>query len=59
MPGEPRSLDQRQLVGDLLERAFAGSASSLVMQALAGRRATADELAEIRRLLAEMENNEK
>jgi predicted transcriptional regulator len=42
---------QRQLVDDLLERAFGGSAMSLVMQALAGGRATPEELAEIRRLL--------
>ena len=42
---------QRQLVGDLLERAFDGSAASLVMQALATRRATPDELDEIRQLL--------
>lgn len=42
---------QRQLVGDLLDRAFGGSASKLVMQALATTRATPDELQEIRRLL--------
>ena len=42
---------QRQLVGDLMERAFGGSASKLVMQALASTRATPDELREIRRLL--------
>jgi predicted transcriptional regulator len=42
---------QRQLVGDLLDRAFGGSASKLVMQALAARRATPEELDEIRRLL--------
>src|ERR687887_988483 len=42
---------QRQLVRDLLERAFGGSASKLVMQALATRRASADELREIRRLI--------
>jgi len=42
---------QRQLVGDLLDRAFGGSASKLVLQALAARRATAEELGEIRRLL--------
>lgn len=42
---------QRQLVRDLLDRAFGGSASKLVMQALAARRATAEELGEIRRLL--------
>ena len=42
---------QRQLVRDLLDRAFGGSASKLVMQALAARRASADELREIRRLI--------
>jgi len=42
---------QRQLVRDLLDRAFGGSASKLVMQALAARRASAEELGEIRKLL--------
>lgn len=42
---------QRQLVRDLLDRAFGGSASKLVMQALATRRASAEELSEIRKLL--------
>jgi BlaI family penicillinase repressor len=42
---------QQQLVGDLLDRAFGGSSSKLVMQALAARRASAEELGEIRRLL--------
>jgi BlaI family penicillinase repressor len=42
---------QRQLVRDLLDRAFGGSASKLVMQALAARRSTPEELVEIRRLL--------
>ena len=42
---------QRQLVRDLLDRAFGGSASKLVMQALAARRASAEELSEIRRLI--------
>jgi predicted transcriptional regulator len=42
---------QRQLVGDLLDRAFGGSASKLVMQALASRKASPQELDEIRRLI--------
>ena len=42
---------QRQLVRDLLDRAFGGSSSKLVMQALAARRASVEELTEIRRLL--------
>jgi predicted transcriptional regulator len=46
---------QRQLVGDLLDRAFGGSAQQLVMQALAAKPASPDELAEIRRLIDELE----
>jgi predicted transcriptional regulator len=42
---------QRQLVRDLLDRAFGGSASKLVMQVLSARRATQEELGEIRRLI--------
>lgn len=43
---------QRQLVKDLLDRAFDGSTSQLVRQALASTAASPDELREIRRLLA-------
>src|SRR5437879_2471482 len=50
---------QRQLVGHLLERVFAGSARKLVMQALAVKKASREELAEIRRLLDEMEGGAK
>ena len=42
---------QRHLVADLVDRAFGGSTSKLVVQALASKRATPDELKEIRRLL--------
>jgi predicted transcriptional regulator len=42
---------QRQLVRDLVDRAFGGSASKLVLQALASKRATPDEIVEIRRLI--------
>jgi predicted transcriptional regulator len=42
---------QRQLVRDLLDRAFGGSASKLVMQALATKRASTEELSEIRKLI--------
>jgi BlaI family transcriptional regulator, penicillinase repressor len=42
---------QRQLVRDLLERAFGGSSSKLVMQALNAKRATPEELGEIRKLI--------
>lgn len=46
-----RNETERQLVGDLLDRAFGGSASRLVMQALASKAATPEELAQIRRFL--------
>jgi BlaI family transcriptional regulator, penicillinase repressor len=42
---------QRQLLCDLMDRAFGGSSSKLVLQALASKRASSDELAEIRRIL--------
>jgi BlaI family transcriptional regulator, penicillinase repressor len=46
-----RDATQRQLVSDLLDRAFGGSAATLVMQALSAHPASAEELREIRRLL--------
>jgi len=49
---------QRQLVRDLLDRAFGGSATKLVMQALHGRRASSEELSEIRRLIDDREERE-
>jgi predicted transcriptional regulator len=42
---------QQQLVTDLLDRVFDGSASRLVMQALASKKTSRKELAEIRKLL--------
>src|SRR5919112_934479 len=42
---------QRQLIRDLVDRAFGGSASKLVMQALAAKRTSAEELTEIRKLI--------
>ncbi|HLB72863.1 MAG TPA: BlaI/MecI/CopY family transcriptional regulator [Sedimentisphaerales bacterium] len=44
---------QRQLVGDLLDRAFAGSAEKLVMRALSAKKVSAEELGKIRKMLAE------
>jgi predicted transcriptional regulator len=50
---------QRQLLQDLLARAFGGSTEKLVMQALSGKRASKAELAEIRRLLDKMKGDRK
>ncbi|MGI9107647.1 MAG: BlaI/MecI/CopY family transcriptional regulator [Pyrinomonadaceae bacterium] len=49
---------QRQLIGDLLERAFEGSATKLVMQALSARKTSATELTRIREMLDEYERGE-
>ena len=46
---------QKGLVGDLLERAFSGSTASLLMQALSAKEASAEELAQIRQILDEVE----
>jgi BlaI family transcriptional regulator, penicillinase repressor len=49
---------QRQLLGDLMDRAFKGSSAQLVMQALSGRKASSEELNDIRRLLDALEGGE-
>ena len=46
---------QRQIVTDVLDRVFGGAAQRMVMQALTARKATPEELAEIRRLLDKLE----
>jgi len=43
---------ERQLVADLLDRVFDGSAAKLVLQALASSKASPEELDEIRKLIA-------
>ncbi len=51
----PQEWTQRQLAGDLLQRAFNGSAKSLMVGALSARKASREELSELRRLLDEYE----
>jgi len=51
----PREWTQRQLAGDLLQRAFDGSARSLMLGALSARKASKKDLAELRQLLDEYE----
>ena len=48
-----REWTQRQLAGDLMERAFSGSAKALLVGALSARKATKAELAALRKLLDE------
>lgn len=49
---------QRQLISDLLARAFDGSAKRLVMQALAAKEASDEDLAQIEQLLDKLEGDE-
>ena len=51
----PREWTQRQLAGDMLQRAFNGSAKSLMIGALSSRKASKKELAELREILDEYE----
>ena len=51
----PREWTQSQLAGDLLQRAFGGSAKGLIIGALSARKASREELAEVRKLLEEYE----
>ena len=52
---ESEGQTQRRLAAHLLERGFGGSARKLVMQALSAKRASAEEIAEIRQMLDDLE----
>ena len=56
---KPQEDTQRRLVRDLMDRAFGRSPHHLVMQALTERKASPEELKEIRRLLEELERTEE
>jgi predicted transcriptional regulator len=56
---QPMEWTQRQLAGDLLQRAFRGSAASLMVGALSARKASKQDLAEMRRLLDEYEKGKR
>jgi predicted transcriptional regulator len=55
----PQEQTQRQLLDDLLDKAFGGSAKDLVMQALASKEASEEELAQVERLLDKLEGGVK
>jgi len=52
---QAREATERQLAGDLLRRAFGGSTKKLLMGALSARKASKEDLAELRKLLDEYE----
>ena len=58
-PATGEEQTQRRLVKEMLDRVFNGSARKLVLHALSARRATPQEIAEIRSLLDEMEREDK
>ena len=51
----PANVVKRRMVSDLLDRAFEGSAASLVMHALSARTASAADLAQIRSMIDELD----
>ena len=55
----PAEQTKRQIAGDMLQRVFEGSASQLMLHALAGRKASLEEIEELRRMLDEYERNRR
>jgi BlaI family penicillinase repressor len=55
----PEQETQQQLMHDLLDRAFGGSATKLVMQALSSAKTSPAELARIRELLDRLEGEDR
>jgi BlaI family transcriptional regulator, penicillinase repressor len=55
----PEETTQKQLVRDLVDRAFGGSASQLVLHALSTRRSSKQELSQIRELLDRLEGGKR
>jgi len=58
-PARSREWTQRQLAGDLLSRAFEGSARNLMLGALSARKSSKKELEELRELLDEYQKRTK
>jgi predicted transcriptional regulator len=58
-PAATQQKTERQIVTDLLDRAFGGSPAKLAMQALATKKSSAEELAELRKLLDTLEREEE
>ena len=56
---QPAEKTKRQFAGDVLQRVFGGSASELMMHALAGQRTSRKELEELRRVLDEHEKGRR
>ncbi len=57
--GVSKEQTQQQLAGDLLHRAFEGSAKNLVLGALRAQPASEEELGEIKRMISEFEKRKR
>ena len=57
-PRQKAEKTQKTLIKHMLSRVFSGSVEDLVVQALSAKKATPDELAKIRRMLDELEDQE-
>jgi BlaI family penicillinase repressor len=55
-PAMPAPRMQKRLVDDLVDRAFGGAASQLVMHALSGRKASPEEIAQLRSLVESLDS---
>ena len=52
----PQQRTQKKMLGELIDKVYDGSAAALMVHAISSKKATAEELAEIRRMLQEMED---
>ncbi|QDT04996.1 Methicillin resistance regulatory protein MecI [Rubripirellula lacrimiformis] len=53
-PAAPQQRTQKRMLGDLIDKVYDGSSAALMMHALSSKKATAEELQQIRDLLDQM-----
>ena len=58
-PAAPREQMQQRIAGDLIQRVFGGSAKGLILGALGARKVSGDELAEIRRMIDDLDKKKR
>ena len=56
-PASSQKVTQKKMLRDLIQKVYDGSSSSLVMQALSTRKSTPEELARIRKLLDDLQED--
>jgi BlaI family penicillinase repressor len=52
----PRVRTQKRMLGELIDKVYDGSAAALMLHALSSKKASSEEIAEIRRMLDELED---